>query len=248
MLVGAMGGGSPSAMADVIDRRGHAMANASSRLPIKGSPGYRERMHRLEPVVLEGAEERLRVLKEWLASDDLPAEDKGRAQYQVERLAEDIKRARVWESFGVEFGEPVDDLFRSAKLPPGWKLVASPDHAMYSHLVDDRGRKRAQIFHKAAFYDREAFMHVVGRFSVVRDYEGNEHVVRYVVRDATGNVEVFVPEPRQHRRPSPTQYDAMSVYYEELKVIEQELRAECCRWLDQRYPNFGDAAAHWDDE
>jgi hypothetical protein len=247
LLLGAVGGAAPGETADALHRQGHETVNANSRLPIKGSPGYRERMHRLEPVVLEGAEERLRVMQGWLASGDLPVEDVPRARYQAERLAEDLKCARVWAAFGVEFGEPVDDLFRSAKLPVGWTLRASPDHAMYSNLLDDRGRKRATIFSKSAFYDRDAFMSVTGRFSIWRDFE-DEHVVRCFVRDATGDVEVFAPEPRAHRRPGPTQQDALLVYYKELEVIEQELRAECVKWLDERYPNSSDPAAHWDDE
>lgn len=66
------------------------------------------------------------------------------------------------EAAGVVFGEPVegDPLFRHAILPAGWKKVAT-DHDMWSDLVDAAGVVRAEIFYKAAFYDRSAFMRAV---------------------------------------------------------------------------------------
>ncbi len=50
-----------------------------------------------------------------------------------------------------------DTLFCDVILPPGWRIVPT-DHAMWSHLCDDAGAKRASIFYKAAFYDRKAFI------------------------------------------------------------------------------------------
>jgi hypothetical protein len=60
---------------------------------------------------------------------------------------------------GVKFGKPLPDnsIFCNAELPKGWKKRAT-DHSMWSELVDDKGVVRAQIFYKAAFYDRSAFM------------------------------------------------------------------------------------------
>jgi hypothetical protein len=64
------------------------------------------------------------------------------------------------EALGVVFMPCVgDDIFRSVKLPKGWKKVLT-DHSMWSNLVDDKGVVRAQIFYKAAFYDRSAHMSV----------------------------------------------------------------------------------------
>lgn len=61
------------------------------------------------------------------------------------------------ESYGIKFGEPLENnpLFCNAVLPKGWKKEAS-DHDMWSYLVDDKGKRRASIFYKAAFYDRSA--------------------------------------------------------------------------------------------
>lgn len=61
------------------------------------------------------------------------------------------------EEMGIVFGEPVDDLFVEVQLPEGWKKVPT-GHSMWSDLVDAEGNKRASIFYKAAFYDRDAFI------------------------------------------------------------------------------------------
>jgi hypothetical protein len=62
-------------------------------------------------------------------------------------------------ALGFSFGEDVDDLFRKATLPEGWKREGS-SHAMWSYIVDERGIERVGVFYKAAFYDRKADMHV----------------------------------------------------------------------------------------
>lgn len=66
------------------------------------------------------------------------------------------------QSAGVVFGKPMesDPIFCEATLPTGWKKVAT-DHSMWSDLVDDSGTIRANIFYKAAFYDRSAFMRLI---------------------------------------------------------------------------------------
>lgn len=61
------------------------------------------------------------------------------------------------EKLGFVFGEPVDDLFIKCKLPDGWKIEAT-DHSMWSTILDNKGKERASIFYKAAFYDRSAFL------------------------------------------------------------------------------------------
>lgn len=64
-----------------------------------------------------------------------------------------------FEALGFTFGDVVadDPLFQHATLPDGWTRQAS-DHAMMSHLLDERGVKRVSVFYKAAFYDRKAHM------------------------------------------------------------------------------------------
>lgn len=64
------------------------------------------------------------------------------------------------EALGIVFGKEVDDLFIEAVLPAGWKKVPT-EHSMWSELLDAQGKKRASIFYKAAFYDRDAFISLV---------------------------------------------------------------------------------------
>jgi hypothetical protein len=71
---------------------------------------------------------------------------------------------------GFKLGDKVegDPLFRHAELPSGWAREGS-DHAMWSHVVDELGRRRVNVFYKAAFYDRRADMSI----STVYGYVGN---------------------------------------------------------------------------
>ncbi len=59
------------------------------------------------------------------------------------------------EALGFVLGDAVDSLFVEARLPPGWAKKAC-EHSMWSDLIDAKGRRRAGIFYKAAFYDRSA--------------------------------------------------------------------------------------------
>jgi hypothetical protein len=68
-----------------------------------------------------------------------------------------------FEALGFTFGDPDPDdpMFRPATLPEGWRRKGS-DHAMWSYITDQHGRERVSIFYKAAFYDRDAFMNLIG--------------------------------------------------------------------------------------
>ena len=67
----------------------------------------------------------------------------------------------IMEAWGIVFLGPVpnDALFQYVTLPEGWHKQPT-EHSMWSHLLDDKDRKRASIFYKAAFYDRSAQLHL----------------------------------------------------------------------------------------
>lgn len=76
---------------------------------------------------------------------------------------------------GVVFpGEPkgveLDKVLESAILPEGWRMVPT-DHGYYTDMVDDKGRRRASCFYKAAFYDRDAFVGTCTRYNVHLEYD-----------------------------------------------------------------------------
>lgn len=152
----------------------------------------------------------------------------------------------AFASFGVTFGEPHadDPIFRPATLPAGWKKQAT-DHSMWSKLIDDKGRERAHIFYKAAFYDRSAHINPNRRFSVARDYDVKADddamsAFRHRVLDC-GQV-VF--ETAIVNAPKARAADAD---WEREKAIRAEQEAACQAWLvEHGYENWGDCTAYWD--
>jgi hypothetical protein len=64
--------------------------------------------------------------------------------------------AEKYEEIGIKILGDYDDEFYLVKLPDGWKLKANEDNSFWSILHDEKGKQRAKIFYKAAFYDRRA--------------------------------------------------------------------------------------------
>ena len=127
-----------------------------------------------------------------------------------------------FEKIGIKFGKVCDgdSMFQEVVLPDGWKKVAT-DHPMWSKLVDDQGRKRAGIFYKAAFYDRDAFMNIIPRFST----DSYKHDGKNVVLDGDKELVEFRFEGYEAR--------------EQARILGQN-------WLDKNYPDWKDATAYWD--
>ncbi len=143
-----------------------------------------------------------------------------------------------FEKMGIVFGEEVDDLFIAAELPEGWKKAAT-GHSMWSELVDPRGGVRAQIFYKAAFYDRDAFLNIHRRFSVGIDYtkEGDydpDTERRAQVRDMRQGV--------RWQSETLTAEEGQSVY----DLDSDSLTKQAGAWLDKNYPDWRDPMAYWD--
>lgn len=127
-------------------------------------------------------------LKNFIAAATPGGIERSEQAGQKEFLAHDalpIATAADWEileSWGVEKGEAIDDLFCSAKLPTGWSKVGGKE-ARSSAIQDDRGLVRATIFYKAAAYDKVASLHIFRkRFRSARDYASDE-AFAYVVKD-----------------------------------------------------------------
>ncbi len=139
------------------------------------------------------------------------------------------------ESAGVKFGEPVngDPIFTYVELPNGWKKVPT-DHSMWSELLDEKGRKRASIFYKAAFYDRSAHLNADRRYSYGTDYDAASarNVVVSHVRD--GRTVIFSTEEIAMKE---------GQHSWELSDIADKAAKD---WLDAHYPDWHDASAYWD--
>lgn len=141
------------------------------------------------------------------------------------------------EQMGIKFGADVDDLFVTVQLPEGWKKKAT-DHAMWSDLLDDNGRKRAAIFYKAEFYDRSAHISLCRRYGVSGyepcDNEGNaaEHGknshMKTVVKD--GDAALHVVGIREDS---------------DYKTGEAHGK-EAGDWLTAHFPNWQNPLAYWE--
>lgn len=160
----------------------------------------------------------------FVGSDTLPTDMQGNAK-------------EVLEAAGVQFLGIVEDdpMFQYVELPEGWQKVAT-GHSMWSDLVDDKGRKRAGIFYKAAFYDRSAHIGVNRRFGVGIDYNKlDEGVAEAIVTD--GGEEIF--------RSAGVEFDPEGDY-DLRRAAQDEATTEARQWLIERYPDWENAAAYWD--
>jgi len=129
-----------------------------------------------------------------------------------------------YEKIGIVFGDVVegDRMFQEVTLPDGWKKIRT-NHSMWSKLVDDQGRERANIFYKASFHDRSAHMNLVGRFST----DSYKYDDKGVVMDG-GSTELFEHEHNG-------EYDGREI-----------ARGHCEQWLNENYPDWKDSTAYWD--
>ncbi len=120
------------------------------------------------------------------------------------------KDEALFEAMGFKLGPVVegDPLFRYATLPPGWTKEAT-DHAMWSAIKDEHGRKRVGVFYKAAFYDRRATASITRRFGMDRkNKDAPPEDIWWVIMDKkTGQIAY---EPAQAK----TSYDACSKWFE----------------------------------
>jgi hypothetical protein len=144
---------------------------------------------------------------------------------------------KVLEQAGVVFGDKVsgDEMFTYVTLPAGWKKVAT-SHSMWSNLVDDKGRTRASMFYKAAFYDRSAHLHTNRRFGIGMDYDRSDKgiIVKFVT---DGETKVFTTKEYPYTGEQ---------YREDYKAQDSAATDEVTAWLEEHYPNWEDASAYWD--
>lgn len=134
----------------------------------------------------------------------------------------------VWEKVGFTFGKPIDNIFQEATLPAGWTREAS-DHAMWSYIKDEQGRKRAAIFYKAAFYDRNAHGHLEARYSAGADYSADgDGPLPVGVFDQGKMIWKAGDDPRPYVSGARAPLDRAAMEY-----------------LEQHYPDWNDPTAYW---
>ena len=148
-----------------------------------------------------------------------------------------------WSSWGIKIGEPIkgDEIWVEAELPDGWKVEAT-GHSMWSNLLDEKGRERAGIFYKAAFYDRSCHINPSRRYStdsesvIEQDYDG-PYV--FLVKDGGAEIyrsEVFEGEPE----PEGWKYGDTPYRGSDLARKAAEV------YMAEHYPDHSKPEAYWD--
>lgn len=149
-------------------------------------------------------------------------------------------KKELYEKLGFVIGEPIegDEMFTQCKLPEGWTKQAS-DHAMWSYLYDEKGRRRAGIFYKAAFYDRSAYIALTRWCEIAQrywknpdeflpDWDADYTHLSMCVKTADRQI-LFESKP----------YDKMDFVAEDLARTEVENQ------LIAAYPDHADPTAYW---
>lgn len=131
----------------------------------------------------------------------------------------------VLEAWGIQFlGEvPGDSLFQYVVLPNGWKKESESSY--WTNLLDDKGRTRALIFYKAAFYDRRSHLNVVSKFRLKECYPKGCTNWNEGYYEVTFGDEV--------------------IFTTNIKDCE-EARKDAKDWLDTNYPDWRDKSNYWD--
>ena len=138
---------------------------------------------------------------------------------------------------GVIFCTDADDLFVNVVLPDGWKKQAT-SHAMHSDLIDEKGRVRATIFYKAAFYDRRANMRMCHRYDIYG----------YIPGDADGNDVEY--GKHTHYKTIVTDGAASLHSLGRIREADDYERGDlhvkqAQEWLDLNYPDWRNPLSYW---
>lgn len=148
---------------------------------------------------------------------------------------------KQYERIGIEIIDEYDDLFWNVRLPEGWEIKAT-NHTMWNELIDNKGRKRASFFYKAAFYDRNAFINFETRFhlNVTHTADPSEDYDIWKKSDLQGTIkdgDIIIAQTRC--------VPATEDYREEDK-IEKELWAELETFMKDHWPEYENVHAYWD--
>jgi hypothetical protein len=140
-----------------------------------------------------------------------------------------------FEKLGIKFLEDIDKLFVKVELPIGWSIKPAEPYSesarannMWSDLVDNNGAIRAQIFYKAAFYDKKATIHAPNtRFHIECEYVDN----------SVDNERCYVID-RQNK----SAIFETAVFSGDEKSYENE----CKEYLNAHYPEWQDFTKYWE--
>ena len=144
-------------------------------------------------------------------------------------------------AMGIIFHGSVDDLFVRVTLPEGW-IRKADDHSMWSGIYDEKGRRRINVFYKAAFYDRNAHLELNRRFGIELyvscDADGNVTNNRdsdYYLTAITDCGQVAHKIGVRLDNDSKDNYTTNTLHYTQAR-----------EWLNENYPEWLDPLKYWD--
>lgn len=176
---------------------------------------------------------------------------------QLPRKSYDGEVIPIYEKLGIKIMESdkeKDPLFISVVLPKGWKIVPT-EHSMYSNLIDSMNRKRASIFYKAAFYDRDASISFNKRFNFeiityseeinnkYSDFYERKNHTHLFGRVLDGDKVLFETEHTLFKE----KYNVNNAkrWWENYDKLQKSKSEECRKWLNERYPEWNSIYTHW---
>jgi len=163
----------------------------------------------------------------------------------------------IYEKLGIKILERGnnDPLFVEAILPEGWKILPT-EHSLWSNLVDHLNRKRAMIFYKAAFYDRDAHISFNTRYKYgIITYLENDDEKYPDFYDKKNHITIFGRVLDGDKVIHETQRDIFVGKYDEKNKerwwknydnLEKSKREECKKWLDEKYPEWNNIFNYWE--
>lgn len=148
-----------------------------------------------------------------------------------------------YERMGIKIIKQDDNLFYSVELPEGWN-TKSTDHHMWNNLFDNKGRRRADFFYKAAFYDRDAFINFNCRYGfTILPFDNYESNASYEERKFKPWKLFLTDNGKRIKELKEIIPTTDEEYYRVDEVLGKIGRA----YLEDNYPNWQDINAYWDE-
>lgn len=170
----------------------------------------------------------------------LPKVTNGCSNIYIKRNDFEFTKAQ-YEKMGIKVIDEYDDLFWNVQLPDGWKIEAT-SHPLWNDLIDDKGRKRASFFYKAAFYDRDAFINFDTRYTIRVDHTADYAEVGYEAWCKSPTIG-YVKDCGEiiHSTATKDSFDDFSKQDE----VEESTKEELENYMAEHYPDYKDVNAYW---
>jgi|WetSurMetagenome_2_1015567.scaffolds.fasta_scaffold95308_2 hypothetical protein len=133
----------------------------------------------------------------------------------------------------------VSGLLQYVELPAGWQVenywLYDFDHGTLDHILDEKGRLRANVYISDSNRANVAELMFLNRFTIEPDFDHLEEFDRCIVRVLDAGKRVYTTKS----------YPSSSYLPDELAFFRAIEQAKV--WLRQHYPNYENFTAYWND-